>query len=126
MKPNNCHCGNQIQFENCCQPFINKVLKPVTAEQLMRSRYSAYVIANADYLVDTTHLSTRKFHEKSDILNWAKSNKWQKLEVLESNENFVTFKAYYLNENSNPQVHYEKSRFIFENETWFYADGEFF
>ena len=126
MNPNNCYCGNQIQFENCCKHFINKVLKPVTAEQLMRSRYSAYVIANADYLVDTTHLSTRKFHEKSDILDWAKSNKWQKLEVLESNENFVTFKAYYLDENSTPKVHFEKSRFVFENETWFYVDGEFF
>ena len=126
MNPNNCYCGNQIPFENCCQPYINGIQKPKTAEQLMRSRYSAYVIANADYLVATTHLSTRKFHEKSYILDWAKSNKWQKLEVLESNENFVTFKAYYLDENSKPQVHFEKSRFVLENETWFYVDGEFF
>ena len=125
MQQKNCHCGNQIPFENCCQPFINEVKKPTTPEQLMRSRYSAYVIANADYLVATTHLSTRMFHEKSDILAWAKSNNWQKLEVLASNENFVTFKAYFLDENSNPQVHFEKSRFIFENETWFYVDGEF-
>ena len=125
MQPNNCHCTNLIPYENCCQPYINEVKKPTTPEQLMRSRYSAYVIANADYLVDTTHLSTRKFHEKSGILDWAKSNKWQKLEVLESNENFVTFKAYYLDGNSKPQVHFEKSRFVFENETWFYVDGVF-
>ena len=125
MQPINCHCGNQIQFENCCQPFLNGNHKPTIPKQLMRSRYSAYVIANADYLVATTHPSTRKFHEKSDILDWAKSNKWQKLEVLESIENFVTFKAYFLDENSKPQVHYEKSRFIFENEIWFYVDGEF-
>ena len=125
MNSNNCHCGNLIPLENCCQPFLNKVLKPTTPDQLMRTRYSAYVIADADYLVATTHPSTRKFHEKSDILYWAKSNKWQKLEVLESSENFVSFKAFYLDENSNPQVHYEKSRFVFENETWFYVDGEF-
>ena len=126
MNSNNCHCGNLIPLENCCQQYINGIQKPVTPEQLMRSRYSAYVIANADYLVATTHLSIRKFHEKLDILDWAKSSRWQKLEVLESNENFVTFKAYYLDENSKPQVHFEKSRFVLENETWFYVDGEFF
>ena len=93
MNTNNCHCGNKILFENCCQSYINGIQKPKTAEQLMRSRYSAYVIANSDYLVSTTHLSTRKFHEKSDILDWAKSNKWQKLEVLESNENFEIGRA---------------------------------
>ena len=125
MQQKNCHCGNQTLLEKCCQPYINGIEKPATAEQLMRSRYSAYLIANADYLVATTHLSTRKFHEKADILGWAKSNNWQKLEVLESNENFVSFKAYFLDENSKPQVHFEKSGFIFENETWFYVDGEF-
>ena len=122
MQQKNCHCGNQTLLEKCCQPYINGIEKPATAEQLMRSRYSAYVIANTDYLVTTTHLFTRKFHEKSDILDWAKSNKWQKLEVLESNENFVTFKAYYCNENNENQIHFEKSRFVFENETWFYVD----
>lgn len=120
-----CSCGNAIPYQNCCEPFINGTTKPVTAEQLMRSRFSAYTIADADYLMKTTHISTRKFHRKSKILTWAKSNKWYHLKILESNENSVTFKAFFIDQYGSEKIHFEKSQFIFENRSWFYIDGEF-
>jgi SEC-C motif-containing protein len=46
-------------------------------------------------LVATTHPSEREFHSKEDILAWARSNDWQKLEVLNSIDNTVEFKAYF-------------------------------
>ena len=118
-----CYCGSNSSFENCCQPYIKGFAKTPTAEALMRSRYSAYATQNADYLVATTHISTRKFHKKSDILDWSKSNQWIKLEVLSTTETTVTFKAYYLDYQLKAQIHHEHSNFIFENGYWFYVDG---
>lgn len=122
----NCYCGNLVSFQNCCDPFINGTQKARSAEQLMRSRYSAYCTQAADYLVQTTHKSTRKFHKKSDILSWSKANKWLKLEIVESTQTTVEFKAYYSNGLLGDEVHHEKSTFIFEDGSWFYVDGIFF
>ena len=119
----NCYCGSSDTFENCCEIYIKGIQKPATAEALMRSRYSAFATGEADYLVATTHSSTRKFHKKSDILAWSKSNQWIKLEVISSTETTVTFKAYYLDYQFKAQIHHEHSTFTFENGNWFYVDG---
>lgn len=122
----NCYCGLNQTFENCCEPFLKRVKNAPTAEKLMRSRYCAYVVGNADYLLETTHKSTRKYHFKSDVLEWSKSNKWVKLEIIISSETIVEFKAYFLDFNFRPQIHHEKSTFKFENEKWYYVDGIFY
>ena len=122
----NCYCGNSLPFEKCCQPLIEGTKNAITAEQLMRSRYSAYCKQAADYLVQTTHKSVRKFHRKSDILNWAKSNNWMKLEIVTSTETTVEFKAFYLDNCLKAQLHHEKSTFVIEDGIWFYLDGSFF
>lgn len=122
----NCYCGTFLSFENCCQPIINEVQKATTPEQLMRSRYSAYCIHNADYLVKTTHSSTRKFHQIADILQWSEANHWLKLEIISTTGTTVEFKAYYLDVNLKRTIHHEKSTFLFENGKWFYVDGIFY
>lgn len=52
---NCCFCGNSLPFSQCCQPYLDNQAIPETPEQLMRSRYSAYVTKNADYLIATWH-----------------------------------------------------------------------
>ena len=121
----NCYCGNSISFQDCCEPYIKGIKNATTAEVLMRSRYSAFAVGAADYLVNTTHISKRRYHNKKDILAWSQANKWLKLEVITSTETTVTFKAYFLDENLKAQVHYEHSTFKFENGNWFYVDGEY-
>ena len=120
-----CYCGNSISFQDCCEPYIKGIANAPTSEKLMRSRYSAFATGAADYLVNTTHISKRRLHNKKDILAWSQANKWLKLEVLASTETTVTFKAYYLDENLKAQIHYEHSTFKFENNKWFYVDGEY-
>ncbi|WP_291138683.1 YchJ family protein [Flavobacterium sp. UBA7663] len=120
-----CYCGNSISFQDCCEPYLKGIKNAPNAEALMRSRYSAFAVGAADYLVNTTHISKRRFHNKKDILAWSQANKWLKLEVLASTETTVTFKAYYLDENLKAQVHYEHSTFKLENGKWFYVDGEY-
>jgi SEC-C motif-containing protein len=69
----------------------------------MRSRYSAYVRQEASYLV-ATHSSERGIHSKEDIPAWARSNDWQKLEVLNSIDN--TERAF-LDSFGKHQIHHE-------------------
>lgn len=119
----NCFCGASVSFENCCEPYIKGSKNAPTAETLMRSRYSAFATGAADYLVNTTHSSKRKLHNKSEILAWSQSNQWLRLEILAVTETTVTFNAYYLDENLKAQIHYEHSTFKLENGKWFYVDG---
>ncbi|KRB59894.1 YchJ family protein [Flavobacterium sp. Root186] len=124
MATHKCHCDTGLQFENCCGLYLENNQKAPTALSLMRSRYSAYATHNAEYLLETTYISERKYYSKAEILKWATANKWQKLEILSYTENTVEFKAYFLDSNNKPQTHYEFSTFKFENNAWFYVDGK--
>lgn len=122
----NCFCGNSKSYANCCEIAHKNSANAKTAEQLMRSRYSAFVLANGDYLMATHHKSTRPIKEKKNIVKWAKSVQWIRLEVLKTSkgsendvEGIVTFNAYFF-ENGNVDVIHEKSAFVKENNQWFY------
>lgn len=121
----NCYCDSGQPFSDCCQPYIQGVRKATTAEALMRSRYSAYAVHDADYLWETTAPKERRHHSKTEMLNWAKSNQWLKLEVLKATETTVEFKAYYLDNMLRARVHHEKSFFVKEGENWYYVNGEY-
>ncbi|OXA78612.1 YchJ family protein [Flavobacterium frigidimaris] len=125
MENKKCFCDTGQLFDDCCGLYLINNQKAATAVALMRSRYSAYATHNAEYLLETTHVSEKKNYSKSEILKWATSNKWQKLEILSFTENKVEFKAYFLDSNSQRQTHYEFSTFKFENGAWYYVDGKF-
>jgi len=126
MTENKCYCGSAKGFQDCCEPLIKGAEKASTAESLMRSRYSAYATHAVDYLMATTHPSERKYHSKSEILNWAVSNQWLKLEIVNATENIVEFKAYFRDHLLVEQIHHEKSTFKFENGSLYYVDGVFY
>lgn len=118
-----CYCNSGLLFSEYCQPYILGVKKAPTAETLMRSRYSAYAIHDADHLWQTTAPKERRYHSKPDMLQWAKSNQWIKLEILKATDFTVEFKAYYLDYRLKAQVHHEKSFFMMENDNWYYEKG---
>ncbi|MFT5847710.1 MAG: SEC-C motif-containing protein [Psychroserpens sp.] len=125
----NCYCGNSKTYNACCGVFHLNNGKTETAEQLMRSRYSAFVLAKGDYLMQTHHSSTRPISEKKEIVKWAKSVDWIKLEVLETTKGLegdedgtVTFNAYFY-ENGSLELIHEKSTFLKENDIWYYLSN---
>lgn len=126
MIENKCYCGSDKNFQNCCEPIIKGIQKAPTAESLMRSRYSAYATHQVDYLLESTYVLERKYYSKSEILLWATNNQWLQLQILNSTENTVEFKAHFLDNKLQKQIHHELSTFKFENGTWFYVDGQFF
>lgn len=127
---NPCPCSSQKNYIDCCGRFLEGNEKPSTAEELMRSRYTAYTIQNIDYLINTTHSSVRKNQNRKDIETWAKESEWLKLEIVrtylgntQDKTGKVIFKAYYKHK-SLSQVHEEDSTFKKENGEWFYLNGK--
>ena len=49
-----CPCSSGKEFAECCEPILTQAKKAATAEELMRSRYTAYATGNA---VSYTHLT---------------------------------------------------------------------
>ena len=71
IQSNNCPCGG-ANYASCCGRFIDGGELPDTAEQLMRSRYTAYTLRNDAYLKATWHASTRPTENlaEDDELKW--------------------------------------------------------
>lgn len=115
-----CPCNPEKDYKNCCQKAHTNINTVSTADQLMRSRYSAFVLANIDYLQKSHHSSTRPSKkEKKEIEVWTKSVNWLKLEVLNSTTNTVEFKAFFM-ENGAINAIQENSKFCKENGYWVY------
>ena len=121
-----CPCSSTKNYAECCQPFHDGAHFPVTTEALMRSRYSAYVVQNADYLLATWHKTTRPKQ-----LDFSHDNNvtWQKLEILHTKKGGakdekgrVEFNAFYEQDNETRLIH-EISRFKKLAGRWFYVDG---
>jgi SEC-C motif-containing protein len=118
-----CPCGG-ASYAQCCGKYHGGLL-PETAEQLMRSRYSAYVLGLTDYLLDTWHASTRP---KGEELNQDPQSKWLGLEVKKhvpaGDRTTVEFVARYKVGGRAHRLH-EISNFVREDGKWFYVDGTF-
>ena len=121
-----CYCGNLKNYVNCCEKIHKDLATAKTAQQLMRSRYSAFVLANGDFLMKSHHSKTRPTSEKKAIVAWAKSVNWVKLEIIETSNGLendadgtVTFNAYFY-EHGKIDIIHEKSAFIKENNHWKY------
>ena len=123
-----CFCGLDKNFEECCGAIISGEKSALTAEELMRSRYSAYAVADGNYLVKSATKENRYESDISLIEEFCKNVKWLKLDLLHVSQNefdgIVEFKAYYL-ENSEIVLLHERSDFIKNDGVWEYDKGNF-
>ena len=117
-----CPCGG-TSYAACCEPWHLGTPAP-TAEALMRSRYSAFVLKLEPYLLATWHPDTRP--ASLDLAD--DTTKWLGLEVKrhesDSDHAIVEFIARYKVGGKASRLH-ETSRFVRENGRWLYIDGTF-
>lgn len=126
--PFECPCGSGKQYAACCGCFIEDGLAPDRAEQLMRSRYTAYVLSRESYLRSSWHTSTCP---KDLGIAVTDEVKWLGLEIkrteaggVNDSEGMVEFVARYKRDGKATRLH-EVSRFVRENDRWVYLDGVF-
>jgi SEC-C motif-containing protein len=122
---NPCPCNSGRSYSACCKPAISGNKCAVTAEALMRSRYTAYVVKDVNYLLRTWHSS-----ERPATIVSAKIPDWYGLHIVRTeagNESdthgVVEFKAKAAFKKKLWNFH-EVSRFVKENNQWFYIDGD--
>ena len=141
--PDTCPCqinptaettSSTLSYQDCCQPYhdafyngeIDKAdgIKAETAERLMRTRYSAFVLIKPEYIVKTTLPAQQNLLDVNAIESWAKETDWAGLEIVEHTPKLgkrhaqVEFKAYFnTKENAGDlaekiQAHHELSAFV--------------
>lgn len=118
-----CPCGGG-DYAQCCARFIERGEAPQTAEELMRSRYTAYTQRNDAYLLATWHASRRPAPPVTED-----GLKWLGLEVRrhksDGDRGIVEFVARYRDGSGRAHRLHETSGFVREGGRWFYMDGNF-
>lgn len=115
-----CPCGTGDSYGSCCLPLHAGEREADTAEQLMRSRYSAFAARESDYLWRTWHPRTRP-----EVIPPSSGVTWVGLEVIDVRDDEVEFRAFYREGQRSGTLH-ERSRFAVRARRWFYLDGEQF
>lgn len=124
-----CPCCSGDVYGSCCGPAHDRSRRAPTAEALMRSRFSAFAVADADYLRASWHSTTRPTN-----LDLDPGIEWWRLDILGTTaggpfdvDGTVEFVAHY----RNPEVFgregrgkmRELSRFVREGGQWFYVEA---
>jgi len=122
-----CPCQSGQAYSACCGRLHSGVARAESAEALMRSRYSAYVRADVDYLLETWHPDTRP--PALDLVEAGKT-RWLGLEVKRHamtgpDRAMVEFVARYKVGGAAAVRQHELSHFVCEHGRWYYYDGEF-
>ncbi|MFE6803470.1 YchJ family protein [Streptomyces sp. NPDC057696] len=121
-----CPCGLPSPYDACCGRYHSGRANAPTAEALMRSRYCAFAVKDAAYLLRTWHPATRP-----PAVTFEPGMRWTGLEILATTEGSafhstgtVTFRARYT-DGGRPGSLHERSRFIRLDGAWVYVDGDF-
>ncbi|MGW8194183.1 MAG: YchJ family protein [Desulforhopalus sp.] len=119
-----CPCSGGLPYADCCRPVLDNHSAAISAEMLMRSRYTAFVVGNVDHVMTTWHPGSRP--EKIDLPSGRM--KWLGLEIHEAEggqgdaTGSVDFTATFL-ENGQLCRLREQSCFIKQDNLWYYQRG---
>lgn len=119
-----CPCGLDAPYRDCCGALHQGRAAAATAELLMRSRYSAFAVRDAAYLLRTWSAGTRPPELRLDP-----DVRWAGLDILGGtggsafhSAGTVEFRACFVVD-GQPGDQYEHSRFVREDGLWVYVDA---
>ncbi len=125
IKTDLCPCCSGKPLADCCLPYIKQYNNAPTAEALMRSRYTAFVLLDKEYLRYSWHPD---FCPDNIRLNTA--TKWLGLEIkntvagrMDDAKGLVEFVARSKINGKASRLH-ECSRFSRFQNRWVYLNGE--
>ncbi len=132
-----CPCQSGAVYSKCCAPFHEHKILPETAMQLMRSRYCAYALKNAPYIIETTDKESPLRMDSLekwllDISAFSAATRFNGLKIVEhvpelDNNclSYVTFHAFLQSAANGEDMSFiEKSLFYKKDGRWYYHSGE--
>jgi len=125
-----CPCGSGTDFDGCCGRFLSGGSEPVTAEELMRARYTAHTCARMDFVKQTHHPDTVADFDEKAAKAWAEESTWLGLEIVateggraDDETGTVEFIARFDDVEGRTQTHHELSYFDKVGGSWKFRDG---
>ncbi|MEZ0580876.1 YchJ family protein [Nocardioides sp. MH1] len=119
-----CPCGSLTPYGDCCGALHRGARAAATAEELMRSRYSAYVVHDEGHLLRSWHPATRPAS-----IGFDDDLRWTGLEIVATEaggtadvDGVVEFRAHHTVA-GEPGVLHEVSRFRRHDGAWTYVRG---
>jgi SEC-C motif-containing protein len=95
----------------------------------MRSRYSAYVEHEIDYIINTCVHRDKDDIDYKSTRDWSERSTWLGLKIISTEmggpvdaEGTVEFEASY-EQNGLKDIHHEKAKFKKQNDEWLYDEG---
>lgn len=134
-----CPCRSGKDYQHCCQPLHLGKNIPQNAEQLMRSRYCAFVTGDTHYIFATHSPESRSHISIDSIKQWNEQCEWLALQINpQPKTDIVDFVAWFKQEGS-VSFHHEISRFVHQSvdeelakrlpanieKSWYYLDAEY-
>jgi SEC-C motif-containing protein len=126
-----CPCSSDLDYEQCCGPYLAGEGSPPTAEALLRSRYTAFTVDDMKYVRRTTHPRSPEEFDEEAAHNWSVSSYWVGLEIIDAegggpddDDARIEFAATYI-QDEEEKVHHEHSHFKRENGRWYFVDGKY-
>jgi SEC-C motif domain protein len=125
-----CPCGSGKKYGECCEPIIKGTVKAADAETLMRARYTAYVVHEIDFIINTC-LEGEGIADidRKATEDWSRESEWHGLKILriekgteKDDEGVVEFEADYTIHHMR-DVHHEIAAFKKVNGNWMYTTG---
>lgn len=117
-----------MSYAECCEPFVSGAAGAPTAVALMRSRYSAFAIGDAAYLLESWLPAKRPATLELDD-----SIEWRRLQIRDStgggeddDEGTVEFVAHCWDSvRREHRRQHENSSFVRERGRWYYVEPVF-
>ena len=125
-----CPCGSGKKYGECCEPIIKNTSKALAAESLMRARYTAYVVHEIDFIINSCEEGEGIADiDKKATEDWSRNSTWNGLKILRTekgqegdDEGVVEFTADYTLKQMH-DVHHEVAAFKKINGEWKYVAG---
>jgi len=125
-----CPCGSEKSFGDCCGPIVSGGRPAPTAEALMRSRYTAYVLGDVAHLKRSLDQRWHASFDEEGSKEWSEKATWKGLSILSTKgglegdeEGEVEFVARFEMDGEDQQMR-ERSRFRKRGGEWRYLDGK--
>jgi SEC-C motif-containing protein len=126
-----CPCCSGRSYEQCCEPLLLGQARAATAEAVMRSRYTAYTLAEIDYIYKTSGPRVRREFDAEGSRKWAQSAEWKGFELRriegggeQDERGEIEFVARYEIEKKGAFEHHEIAEFGRVDGEWRFMDGK--